>query len=504
MKMTEHISSPLLEVCGLSVEFPGVKALEGVDFTLFRGEIVALLGENGAGKSTLIKALTGVYHASSGEIRLDNMPISPSSTAHAQSLGIGTVYQEVNMLPNISVAANLFIGREPTRFGFINQRKMQQDAERLLATYGLNIDVSLQLSSYSIAIQQIVAIARAVDLSAKVLILDEPTASLDAKEVSMLLDIFSQLRAKGLGLVFITHYLDQVYQICDRITVLRNGKLVSSRAVEQLPRKELVSMMLGHSFDEAALKKKLHHNLNSDVPVVDFEKYGHRGVVEQFDIQIKPGEVVGLAGLLGSGRTETAQIIFGIKRHDSGRALINGKEVRITTPREAAHVGIGYCPEDRKTEGIIGAFTLRENIILALQAQRGWLHPLPRQEQYELASHFIKLLGIRTPSTEQEIQYLSGGNQQKVLLSRWLATKPRFLILDEPTRGIDVGAHAEIINLIEQLCEKGLALLVISSEFEELIGYADRIIVLREGKHVMQIEQENISLPAIMSAIAEQ
>ncbi|WP_409308254.1 galactofuranose ABC transporter, ATP-binding protein YtfR [Pectobacterium sp. B1J-3] len=493
----------LLDIRGMSVEFPGVKALDGVNFTLDSGEVVALLGENGAGKSTLIKALTGVYRCSAGEIILEGVPINPTNTAHAQSLGIGTVYQEVNLLPNLSVAANLFIGREPTRFGIVDQKRIINQAEKLLSNYGLNIDVSQQLGNYSIAIQQIVAIARAIDLSAKVLILDEPTASLDAKEVDMLLDILRQLRSQGVGMIFVTHFLDQVYRISDRITVLRNGKLVGTLPTSELPRIELVQMMLGHSFDENLLKRG-EHNRVTNYPVVQFKQYGRRGLINDFDLSVHPGEIVGLAGLLGSGRTETAQLIFGIKTPDRGEARVDGKRVNIRAPRKAGKLGFGYCPEDRKTDGIVGAATVRENIILALQAQRGWLKPISLREQTRIAERFIQLLGIRTPSPEQEIQYLSGGNQQKVLLSRWLATEPRFLILDEPTRGIDVGAHAEIIRLIEKLCEQGMALLVISSELEELTGYADRIVVLRDRQHIVHLDHDEISVAAIMQAIAVQ
>lgn len=491
----------LLEVRGLSVEFPGVKALDSVDFSLHRGEVVALLGENGAGKSTLIKALTGVYKRSAGEVYLDGKAICPIDTADAQKMGIGTVYQEVNLLPNISVAANLFIGREPLRWGMIDHRTMNRQAEKLLTGYGLALDVQQPLANFSIAIQQIVAIARAVDLSAKVLILDEPTASLDAKEVSMLLDILRQLRDQGIGMVFVTHFLDQVYRISDRITVFRNGKLVGTKTAAELPRIELVQMMLGHSFDEQLLKRG-EHNIAASNPLVEFKNYGRRGVVESFDLSVSPGEIVGLAGLLGSGRTETAQLIFGVTTPDTGEAKIQGKPVKIRTPRKASKFGFGYCPEDRKTDGIVGAATVRENIILALQAQRGWLRPISMREQTQIAEEFIQQLGIRTPGPEQQIQYLSGGNQQKVLLARWLATKPRFLILDEPTRGIDVGAHAEIIRLIEKLCDEGLALLIISSELEELAGYADRVIVLRDRRHIAQLEHSEISVPAIMQAIA--
>ncbi|MCS3406359.1 galactofuranose ABC transporter, ATP-binding protein YtfR [Serratia sp. AKBS12] len=497
------MANDLLAIKGLSVEFPGVKALDQVDLSVRSGEVMALLGENGAGKSTLIKALTGVYSRSAGDIWLDGTLIAPQSTAQAQSLGIGTVYQEVNLLPNLSVAANLFLGREPTRFGLVDQRRLQQQAVQLLQGYGLPLDVSQPLGNYSIAIQQIVAIARAVDLSAKVLILDEPTASLDAKEVTMLLAILSQLKARGMGMIFVTHFLDQVYRISDRITVLRNGKLVGTKSVAELPRIELVQMMLGHSFDEELLKRGEHEAVTA-APLVEFNGYGRRGLVEPFDLSIRPGEIVGLAGLLGSGRTETAQLIFGIKAQDSGTAKVAGKTVAIRSPRKAASLGFGYCPEDRKTDGIVGAATVRENIILALQAQRGWLRPLPLREQTRIAESFIQLLGIRTPGPEQQIQYLSGGNQQKVLLSRWLATNPRFLILDEPTRGIDVGAHAEIIRLIERLCSEGLALLVISSELEELAGYADRIVVLRDRRHVAQLDHDAIGVPAIMQAIAVQ
>ena len=493
----------LLEVRGLSVKFPGVKALDSVDFSLHRGEVVALLGENGAGKSTLIKALTGVYKRAAGEVYLDGVAICPIDTADAQKMGIGTVYQEVNLLPNISIAANLFIGREPLRWGLIDHRTMNQQATKLLQGYGLELDVQRPLADFSIAIQQIVAIARAVDLSAKVLILDEPTASLDAKEVSMLLDILRQLRDQGIGMVFVTHFLDQVYRISDRITVLRNGKLVGTKTTIELPRIELVQMMLGHSFDEQLLKRG-EHNLAVSNPLVEFKNYSRRGVVENFDLSVSPGEIVGLAGLLGSGRTETAQLIFGITTPDSGDAKIQGKPVKIRTPRKASKLGFGYCPEDRKTDGIVGAATVRENIILALQAQRGWLRPISIREQTQIAEDFIQQLGIRTPGPEQQIQYLSGGNQQKVLLARWLATKPRFLILDEPTRGIDVGAHAEIIRLIEKLCDEGLALLIISSELEELAGYADRVIVLRDRRHIAQLSHDEISVPAIMQAIAVQ
>jgi galactofuranose transport system ATP-binding protein len=491
----------LLEIRSLTKGFPGVQALDHVDFTLHAGEIHGLLGENGAGKSTLIKVLTGVFKRDAGTIRLDGQEIEARDPADALSLGIGTVYQEVNLLPNLSVAENLFIGRQPHRFGLVRTGEMRRLSEELLAGYGLDIDVANPLSTYSVAVQQIVAIARAVDLSAKVLILDEPTASLDAHEVETLFKILRDLKRRGIGIVFVTHFLDQVYAVCDRITVLRNGRLVGSRPIAELPRIELVSMMLGRELAAEAL----HRNQRSAVtgePLVAFKDYGKRRLMEPFDLAVRPGEVVGLAGLLGSGRTETAKLVFGIERADSGQAFVDGKPVRIATPRDAARLRFGFTPEDRKTEGIVAELSVRENIILALQAQRGWLRLIPRRKQEEIADRFIKLLDIRTPDAEKPIGLLSGGNQQKALLARWLATEPRFLILDEPTRGIDVGAHAEIIRLIERLCEDGLALLVISSELEEIASYSDRVVVLRDRRHVRELSGSEVSADTIMTTIA--
>ncbi|MDF2786514.1 MAG: sugar transporter ATP-binding protein [Pantoea eucrina] len=494
--------TPLLTLSGISKGFPGVKALDNVSFTIRKGEIMALLGENGAGKSTLIKVLTGVYSRDAGTVTLNGEAITPHSTADAQRAGIGTVYQEVNLLPNMSVADNLYIGREPKRFGMVDRRKMNRDADTLMRNYGFALDVTRPLGHYSVAMQQIIAICRAVDLSAQILILDEPTASLDASEVEMLFTLMAQLRARGMSLIFVTHFLDQVYRITDRITVLRNGQFIATRDTASLPQIELIKLMLGRELLETALQRQ-GSTLRSDQPVVAFEDYGRKGTIEPFSLQVRPGEVVGLAGLLGSGRTETAEVLFGIRRADRGTARIKGKVQTIRTPAQASRLGMGFCPEDRKTDGIIGAASVRENIILALQAQRGWLRPIKRREQQAIADRFIKSLGIRTPHADQPIELLSGGNQQKVLLSRWLVTKPQFLILDEPTRGIDVGAHAEIIRLIESLCADGLALLVISSELEELVGYADRVVIMRDLKQVAEIPLKQLSVASIVNAIAE-
>ena len=492
----------LLSVRGLRKEFPGVKALSGVDFDLRAGEIHALLGENGAGKSTLIKCVSGVYRPDGGEMRLEGRLVSPSSVQEAQKLEIGVVYQEVNLLPNRSVAENLFLGRQPMRWGMVDVKAMRSRARELLSRYNLDIDVADNLERHSVAVQQIVAIARAVDLSAKALILDEPTASLDRDEAAMVLEAMRVLRSNGIGIIFITHFLDQVYEVSDRVTVLRNGFLVGERLTRDLPRIELVSMMLGRELDDRLHRRAMSPAAAQDEPVARFKGLGRKGVVEPFDLEVRAGEILGLAGLLGAGRTETARVIFGVAPADAGEMERLGRKVAVKSPVDAVKLDFGYCPEDRKVEGIVGELSVRENIILALQAKRGWLKPLRRAQQEAVANAYIEKLGIRPADPERPIQFLSGGNQQKALLARWLATSPKFLILDEPTRGIDVGAHAEIVSLIEELCAGGLALLVISSELEEIVGYATRVSVMRDRKHVSELSGDSMTVGEIMRAIA--
>ncbi|WEX75418.1 sugar ABC transporter ATP-binding protein [Sinorhizobium numidicum] len=493
-------SDNILSAVRIEKGFPGTKALDKADFHLRRGEVHALLGENGAGKSTLIKCLTGAYRRDGGSILLDGAEVDPRDTFEAQRLGIGTVYQEVNLLPNLSVAENLFLGRQPRRFGMIDTRTMNRMARELLAEYELELDVTRALANYSVAIQQVVAIARAVDLSGKVLILDEPTASLDAHEVAMLFRIVRRLKARGLGIIFITHFLEQVYDISDRITVLRNGQLVGTRETTDLSRRDLIAMMIGreladeiHAPHAATTEGELRYR---------FRNYGRRGRIQPFDLDVRAGEVIGIAGLLGSGRTETAEVLFGAHRADSGTAQIDGHSVELSSPRAAIRQKFGFCPEDRKTAGIVGDLSVRENIVLALQASRGWTRPISRAEQNRLADQYIRALDIRTADREKPIKLLSGGNQQKAILARWLATEPEFLILDEPTRGIDVGAHAEIIRLIETLREKGMSLIVISSEIEELVAYSTRVIVLRDRAHVAELDGDRITAHKIVEAIA--
>jgi len=503
--------APLLEIRNLTKTFPGVPALSSVDFTMYPGEVHAVLGENGAGKSTLIKVITGVYKKDAGSIRLEGREIEPNSPRDAQALGISTVYQEVNLVPTLSVAENIFLGRQPKRLsigvrpfrlGIINSAALNRRARDLLATYDIHIDVSQPLSSYSVAIQQIAAIARGVDLSAKILILDEPTSSLDTHEVQTLFSVIRTLKSRGIGILLITHFLDQVYEITDRITVLRNGTKVGEHLTKDLPRMQLVSEMLGRELVEETTQETDHKATQEEV-FLSVRGLGRRGVMEPFDLDIKKGEIVSLAGLLGSGRTETAQLIFGITRSDKGHVMVNGAPVSFSSPRRAILKGFGLCPEDRKVEGIIGDLTVRENIILALQAKRGWFRYLPRKKQEELADEMIKALRIATPDSQKVVKELSGGNQQKVILARWLVSQPEFLILDEPTRGIDVGAHTEIIGIIKDLCAKGMPLLVISSELAEVVDYSDRVVVLRDRKKVTELQRDKISQNSIMKAIAE-
>ena len=495
----------LLEVRGLSKSFPGVRALDGVDLTLRRGEVHALMGENGAGKSTLIKVLTGVHTRDSGEALFDGNSIHPKSTGEAEALGISTVYQEVNLIPDLSIAENICLGRQPTCFGKIQWRAIKQRAQCALARLDLDLDVTRHLSSCSIAIQQMVALARAMDVDAKLLILDEPTSSLDEREVEELFKVIRKLRDLDIAIVFVTHFMDQVYAVTDRITVLRNGQFVGEYLTKDLPRMELVSRMIGKDVSTIEAMQHAHpssDSISSEQPFLSARALGRKGSMAPIDLDIRPGEVVGLAGLLGSGRTETARLIFGVDKPDSGAISINDKAVKITSPKVAIKHRIAFTAENRKEDGIIPNLSIRENIVLALQASRGVWKKVSRKEQEALADKFIAALKIKTPGPEQLIKNLSGGNQQKVLLARWLATEPRLFILDEPTRGIDVGAKAEIEKLIAELRKDGLAILFISSELEEVVRTSQRVLVLRDRKQVGELAGSDITEQAIMNHIA--
>ena len=497
---------PILEMKGISIEFPGVKALSKVDFRMFPGEVHALMGQNGAGKSTLIKALTGVYKLDAGTIELSNKALTPGSPLEAQKLGISTVYQEVNLCPNLSVAENIFIGRQPMRFGRIHWQKLNGDAKASLAKLNIHNDVTQTLTTYSVAIQQMVAIARALDISAKVLILDEPTSSLDEEEVELLFQVLRRLREEGLAILFVTHFLDQTYQLADRITVLRNGELVGEFKAAELPKLKLIEKMIGKDVELNTSRKNSPGPLAegvAEIPaLIEADGLARKGAIAPFDLKIRKGEILGLAGLLGSGRTETARLLFGADRADHGSVKMDNQRLPLNAPRNAIRYGIGFCPEDRKTEGIIGELTVRENIVLALQAKRGVVHYLSRAKQEEIADRYIRMLDIKTSGAEQAAGKLSGGNQQKAILARWLATDPRFLILDEPTRGIDVGAKSEIMDLVLSLSKEGMAILFISSELEEVVRCCNRVAVFRDRVKITELDGANLAEHDILQAIA--
>ncbi|MBR3683683.1 MAG: sugar ABC transporter ATP-binding protein [Lachnospiraceae bacterium] len=485
--------------------FPGVRALQGVDFTLCEGEIHALMGENGAGKSTLIKVLTGVYEKDEGQIYIKGKEkaVVIRSPQEAQKLGISTVYQEITLCPNLSVAENMYIGR--IAGAFQNWKKMNADAEKILQTLDIPAKATQQLSSCSIAVQQMVAIARAVDMECKVLILDEPTSSLDEGEVAKLFKLMRDLRQRGVGIIFVTHFLDQVYEVCDKITVLRDGKLVGEYEIENLPRVQLVSKMLGKELDDVADIRGEHEVYNKEDAVNSvFETQGLASTegIKPFDFYIKKGEVNGFTGLLGSGRSECVRAIFGADRVIQGVVKKNGKVVKITKPIDAMKLGIGYLPEDRKRDGIVGDLSVRENIILALQVMRGFFKPFSKAEAYKFADEYIKLLDIKTASADTPIKSLSGGNQQKVILARWLLTHPEYLILDEPTRGIDIGTKIDIQKLVLKLASEGVSVTFISSETDEMLRTCSRLVVMRDRKLVGELSGDELTQSHIMSTIA--
>lgn len=499
--MSENI---VLAMKDISKTFPGVKALSHVDFTLRKGEIHALMGENGAGKSTLIKVLTGVHEFESGSIRIDGSDESVinRSPQDAQSRGISTVYQEVNLCPNLTVAENLFIGHEPRKLGMIDWRTMNRKSAELLKSLKIEILPTQLLSDCSIATQQMIAIARAVNMKCKVLILDEPTSSLDDDEVEKLFVLMRRLRDEGVGIIFVTHFLEQVYEVCDRITVLRNGELVGEFKTKELPRFQLVAKMMGKDFDDLADIKSGHKMIENGEAVIEAKGLGHKGTIRPFDITVNKGEVIGLSGLLGSGRSELVRAIYGADKADSGTLKVKGKEVKIKSPLDAMKLGMAYLPEDRKKDGILADLSVRENIIIALQAKRGMFHPMSRKEMNEAADKYIKMLQIKTASRETPIKSLSGGNQQKVIIGRWLLTNPEYLILDEPTRGIDIGTKTEIQKLVLDLAEQGMAVTFISSEVEEMLRTCSRMGILRDGRKVGELSGNELSQDGIMKAIA--
>ncbi len=492
----------VLTMRGICKSFPGVKALNDVDFTLRRGEIHALMGENGAGKSTLIKVLTGVYEKDAGSIRIEGCEGEAHihSPQQAQNIGISTVYQEISLCPNLTVAENMFIGR--TGGGTVHWKEYEKRTTEILNNLGIPARAKQELSRCSLAVQQMVAIARAVDMKCKVLILDEPTSSLDEKEVAMLFDLMRDLKSRGVGIIFVTHFLEQVYEVSDRITVLRNGELVGEFAVQDLPQVQLVANMMGKSLNDLAELEQIgQKRTGSDAFVYEAQELSS-SECRPFDFSIRRGEVNGFTGLLGSGRSESVRAIFGADRVTGGKVRVKGKDVRISNPHEAMKNGIGYLPEDRKRDGIIADLSVRENINLALQVMRGFFHPMSKAQMRKFADEYIDALQIKTASQDTPIKSLSGGNQQKVILARWLLTHPDYLILDEPTRGIDVGTKLEIQRLVLKLAEEDMSITFISSEIEEMLRTCSRLIVMRDRKIVGELTGDELTQAHVMKTIA--
>ncbi|CAN5243865.1 sugar ABC transporter ATP-binding protein [soil metagenome] len=493
---------PVIEVGGATVRFGAETALDRVDFRMFPGEVHSLMGENGAGKSTLIKGITGALHFDSGSIAVHGAPVRFADPAAAQRAGIRTVYQEIDLLPNLSVAENIMLGREPRRWWGIDWRAMNAQAAAVLAELGLTIDPASPLGMHSLAVQQLVAIARAMSGELSVLVLDEPTSSLDTDEVAELFRIIRELKDRGVAILFISHFLDQVYEICDRVTVLRNGGLVGEYLTRELLRIDLVQKMLGRESVELGVPVRAGQEPEPAATVLEVRGLASPAV-RDIDLDLAEGEVLGMAGLLGSGRTETARLITGIDRPDAGYLVLEGGPISPATPRRAMGLGLTYSSENRRTEGIIGELTVGENITLALQAQRGIFRRMRQSRQRELAVSWIEALGIRPASPDPRAGVLSGGNQQKVLLARLLALAPRVMVLDEPTRGIDIGAKVEVQRLVGELAQNGMSVVFISAELEEVLRVSSRVMLLRDGRAIGTYPSESLTVDSLLAMIAK-
>jgi ribose transport system ATP-binding protein len=506
LTMTDDPSAPVLAVKGVCKRFPGVVALDNVSLTVAPGEVHALVGENGAGKSTLIKVLTGVYQPDAGEVHYAGRPVAFNRPLDAQAAGISTIYQEVNLVPLMSVARNLYLGREPRRGGLIDIRRMHREATATLAQFGIAVEVGKPLRSLGLGARQMVALARAVAIDARVLIMDEPTSSLEPREVQTLFRITRELGARGIAIIYVSHRLDELYQLCDRVTVLRDGRAVHSGPLAALDRLHLVSHMLGR--DVSAVQRDGLTGFSDTrggahtEPILQVRGLTKRHVLHDVSFDVRPGEVTGLGGLLGSGRSETAKAVIGAMALDSGTITMAGRRIRRPSPAAAIRAAMALLPEDRKAEGIIPDLSVRENIVLAAMPRLARAGVVSRRRQDELVATFIKRLRIKVTGPEQKVAELSGGNQQKVLLARWLCLNPKVLLLDEPTRGIDVGAKAEVQALIDELAQAGLAVVLISSDLEELVEGADRVVVLRGGTVTGELCGDEVSEHHILAALA--
>jgi len=493
----------LLHMKNITKIYPGVKALNNVELKVSRGKVHALMGENGAGKSTLIKVLTGFTLKDHGDIILDGKKVEIHSPAEANSKGISTVYQELDLIPELSICENIFLGREIKRRGLIDWKKTAEEASKILHSMGIDVDVNEVLSRKSTAIQQMVSIARAISINAKLVVLDEPTSSLDTSEVEILFRVIRDLKDRGISVIFITHRLEEVFTICDEMTILKDGELVATSDVKDITKLEMVSKMIGKDASSIVSYRKTYDESKiQDESIIKGYNINSKPKVKNQEIDVKKGEILGLAGLLGSGRTELIRILFGADDFESGELTIDGEKADLKSCRDAIKRHIAFCSENRKTEGIIPYMSVKENLTLAILPKISKLGVISRKEQNEIVDKFIDALRIKVSNPNQPIRSLSGGNQQKVLLARWLCANPKLLMLDEPTRGIDVGAKQEILNLVEELAKEGISVLMVSSELEELVQACDRVQVIKDGATVGHLKNEEITVEAIMENIA--
>jgi ABC-type sugar transport system ATPase subunit len=494
----------ILEMRNIDKIFPGVEALKGVDFSVRRGEVHALMGENGAGKSTLIKVLTGVYPKNGGTVTFDGTEINPKTPLDAQLLGISPIYQELNMIPYLSAGENIYLGRFPRKNGRgIDWKKLYVDAQQVIDGMGIRLDVKRQQNTMGTALQQMVAIARAISLNSKLIVMDEPTSSLHTHEVEVLFDLVRKLKKQGISFIFISHRLDEVYEISDRITILKDGRFVGTFNTNELSKYELIGKMVGKELQDRHRISEPYKYAEKMDYLVELKDIVQAPTVKGVSFGIKKGEIVGLAGLLGSGRTETAKIIFGYEKPDSGIIEMNGKRLNLRIPKDALSCGLALCTENRREEGIVPHMSVKDNICIAALPKMTKYGFISFKKQDEITNKFIDRLAIKTPSKDQQLRNLSGGNQQKVLLARWLATNPQLIILDEPTRGIDVGTKAEIEKLIKEFSDMGISVLFISSELQELIRNSDRIVVISEGRILGELVSDDINEENIMKIIAQ-
>lgn len=487
---------PLLQMRGITKRYPGVTALDNVDFEVMPGEVHALVGENGAGKSTLMKILAGADVKDSGRILIGGEEVHITTPQEAMRLGISIIYQEFNLVPYMSAAENIFLGREPMSKvpGIVDFRRMYAEAERVISELGVRLDVRVPVNQLSVAQQQMVEIAKATSRSARIIAMDEPSATLTEHELENLFSLIRRLKADGVSIIYISHRLDEIFRIADRVTVLRDGKLIATKPVSETSREEIIRMMVGRELKDTIPKKEVAHG---DV-VLEVKGLNRSGVIHDISFAVRRGEILGIAGLVGAGRTEVARAIFGADPIDSGEILLEGKPVTIRSPKDAIRLGIGLMTEDRKALGLILGMAVRENVTLANLDPLSRLGFVSRRKEQEVTNRFVEDLMIKTPSIEQAVQNLSGGTQQKVVLAKWLFTQSKVLIFDEPTRGIDVGAKTEIYQLMNRLAEQGVGIIMISSELPEILGMSDRILVMHDGRIVGELSREEATQEKIM------